>query len=219
MSVFGYPDAPTTAPRKLRRLSHLPAVSTTYLNRNPEAGVDEAAGVAAAQQGYEDGYAEGLARAEAEAAELREGEARRAAAALAALARAIAAVADAERAMKAEIEEAAPKLAFALVETLLGREVLLAVNPGREAIARALTLDQGMQPATVRLHPGDVAALGTIDLARDVNVVADPAVEPGCALVDIGRATLDGQLGTALERVRQVLLGPAPPGSSDDRAA
>ena len=50
---------------------------------------------------------------------------------------------------------------------------------------------------------GGFAASG---LGREVCVVPDPAVEPGGALVEIGKATLDGQLSTALERVRQVLL-------------
>ena len=75
-----------------------------------------------------------------------------------ALAHAVAATEEAERTLRAEIQTAAPKLAFALVETLLGRELALAADPGREAITRVLALDEGMQPATVRLNPADVAA-------------------------------------------------------------
>jgi flagellar assembly protein FliH len=109
--------------------------------------------------------------------------------------------------MRAEIQAAAPKLAFAVVEALLGRELALAANPGREAVARVLALDEGMQPATVRMNPTDIAAFGEDDLGRVVSVVADPAVEPGGAVVEIGRATLDAQLGPAVERVREILLG------------
>ena len=54
---------------------------------------------------------------------------------------------------------------------------------------------------------------------RVVRVVADPAVERGGALVEIGRATLDAQIGSAVERVRQILLGASDDGANDDRAA
>jgi flagellar assembly protein FliH len=218
MTTFGYPDPPTAAPRKLRRLSHSPAVPTSYRSRRSEFEEEDARTAATARQGYDDGYADGLARAEAVAAQQREGEARRVAVALAALSQSVAAVEVAERQMRSEIQAAAPKLAFALLEVLLGREVALAENPGRQAITRVLALDDGTQPAIVRLHPGDVEALGPLDLGRAVTVVADQAVEPGGALVEIGRATLDGQLGPALERVRQILL-PTDPGADDDRAA
>ena len=207
MSVSGHPDPPTTAPRPLRRLSHSPAVPTTYRSRTLEIEAMEAGAAAAVRRGYDDGYAEGLAAAAADAAGIREEEVRRATAALSALSRAVAAAEEAERTMRAEIQAAAPKLAFALVEALLGRELALAANPGREAVARVLALDEGMQPATVRMNPADIAAFGEGDLGRVVSVVADPAVEPGGAVVEIGRATLDAQLGPAVERVREILLG------------
>jgi flagellar assembly protein FliH len=181
-----------------------------------EAEAMEEDAAAAVRQGYDDGYAEGLAAAAAAAAGVRNEEAQRAAGALSALSRAVAAAEEAERTMRAEIQAAAPKLAFALVEALLGRELALAANPGREAVARVLALDEGMQPATVRMNPVDIATLDEGDLGRELNVVADPAVEPGGALVEVGRALLDGQLGPAVERVREILLGP---GAHDDRAA
>jgi len=207
MSVSGHPDPPTTAPRPLRRLSHSPAVPTTYRSRTLEIEAMEAGAAAAVRRGYDDGYAEGLAAAAADAAGIREEEVRRATAALSALSRAVAAAEEAERTMRAEIQAAAPKLAFALVEALLGRELALAANPGREAVARVLALDEGMEPATVRMNPADIAAFGEGDLGRVVSVVADPAVERGGAVVEIGRATLDAQLGPAVERVREILLG------------
>jgi flagellar assembly protein FliH len=219
MSVFGRPDPPTTAPRALRRLSHSPAVPTTYLSRSVELETMEADTAAAVRQGYDDGYAEGLARAAAVADGLRKEEAQRASAALSALTRALAAAEESERQMRAEVQEAAPRLAFALLETLLGRELALAANPGRDAVIRVLALDEGLAPATVRLNPLDMEALDALDLGRALTVVADASVEPGGAVVEVGRATLDGQLGSALERVRQVLLGPDEPRARDDRAA
>jgi flagellar assembly protein FliH len=103
-----------------------------------------------------------------------------------------------------------------VLEELFGRESVLAVDPGRDAIARALALDESMLPAVARLSPGDAAAVG--DLAelspsRLVTVVADPTVEPGGALVEIGSTTIDSQLADALQRVRAVVVGQ----SAEDR--
>jgi flagellar assembly protein FliH len=219
VSGFGQADPPRTTSRVLRRLAHSPAVTTAYLSRNSELESLEADCAAAVRRGYDDGYAEGLARAAADAAGERDKESARAAAALSALQRVIAAAEEANVRMRGEIQAAAPKLAFALLETLLGREVALAANPGLEAVTRVLALDEGGQPATVRLNPTEVDVLGDVDLGRVVSVVADPAVEPGGALVEIGKSTLDAQLGPALERVRQVLVGPTDPQVVDDRAA
>jgi flagellar assembly protein FliH len=206
--------------RTLRRLSQSPVVPTAYVSRNVELEASRADAEAAVRRGYDEGFAEGLARAAAVADEVRREEAQRATAALSALASAIDAAEAAEAHMRAEIQAAAPKLAFALLEALLGRELSVAADPGQEAIVRVLALDEGLQPAVVRLHPGDVARLGTVDLGRVVNIVADPLVEPGGALVEIGRATLDGQLGPAVERVRRILLDSSGPGTrDDDRAA
>jgi flagellar assembly protein FliH len=219
MSVFGYPDPPTTSPRALRRLSHSPVVPTTYLSRTVDLEAVEAEAAAAVRRGYDEGYAEGLARAATVAAGLQMEESQRVAGALSALSCALAATEESERRLRGEIEAAAPKLAFSLLEALLGRELVLAATPGRDAITRVLALDEGLEPATVRLNPADVATLEALDLGRVLHVVADPSVESGGAVVEVGRAVLDGQLRSALERVRRVLLGPAEPEASDDRAA
>ena len=116
----------------------------------------------------------------------------------------------------ADLERSVPQFAFALLEELFGRESVLAVDPGRDAIARALALDEGMQPAVARLSPGDAAVIGDLDdlsPSRQLTVVADPTVEPGGALVEVGSTTIDSQLTHALERVRAVVVGP----SGEDR--
>ncbi len=43
--------------------------------------------------------------------------------------------------------------------------------------------------------------------SRLLTVVADPTVEPGGALVEVGATTIDSQLSRALERVRAVIVG------------
>jgi flagellar assembly protein FliH len=213
------PDPAITPPRALRQLGHLPAVTTSYASRDLDLGTLDTLAEAAARRGYDDGYAAGLAAAAVEGTRARAEESRRATEACAALAQAVAAVHDVEQGMRADVEHAVPTFAFALLEALLAREVQLSVNPAREAIVRALSLDQGTQPVTVRLHPADVDLIGDIPSSREVCVIADAVVEPGGALVEVDEATLDGQLGSALERVRRVLFGPEEPGVGDDRAA
>lgn len=197
-------------------------VATTYVSRSEALDAGAARAVAAEGRGYDEGYAKGLADATEEAERHREHSVRRVDQALGALARALETAREGDQRARDEIQHAAPKLAFALLEELLARELALAANPGREAITRVLALDEGLEPATVRLNPGDVEALGdlsAIDFGREVVVVADDAVEAGGALVEIGAATLDAQLNAALARVRAILLGDDDPGADRDRAA
>lgn len=219
MSTFRREDL--LGSRELRRLAHSPAVPTTYASRDTEADLIEVRQSAAVRQGYEDGYAEGLARALSDADQVRGEESRRVETAMAALARAITDMRDADLRSRSEIQRSAPRLAFALVEQLLARELALTLNPGREAIVRILALDEGTLPATVRMNPEDVDKLGEIsdlDLGREVLVLADPAVEIGGALVEIGSTTFDGQLDTALERVKNVLFGSVESDAGYDQA-
>jgi flagellar assembly protein FliH len=219
VTVFDYAEQPRTAPRALHRLLHSPAVPTTYTSRRPDLETIEEISAAAARQGYDAGFAEGLARATTEAAERREEMSQQVAASVAVLSHAVSAAQQAAAQVRAEVEAAAPKLAFALLEAMLGRETQLADAPGRDAITRVLALNEGAEPVLVRLHPVDMGALDGVDLGRDVRLVADPAIEPGGALAEIGSGILDGQLGAALDRVKKILFGSAGPGVDDDRAA
>ena len=111
--------------------------------------------------------------------------------------------------LDSEMRTTIPMVAFNLLERLLGRELELAVNPGRDAVARAMSLDDSDLTAVIRLNPRDLEKLGEIsDLTsgREVSLIPDSGVEPGGALVDLGGATVDAQIGAALERVRNVLV-------------
>ena len=159
---------------------------------------------------YEAGYADGCRDAGAAANEAERNRLARVDSAVAALARSTEAHRLAYEERCNELEGAVPHFTFELLEALFGREALLAVDPAREAVVRALTLDESALPAVVRLHPDDAATVGDLtDLApsRSLTVVADSAVEPGGALVEVGSTTIDSQLSRALERVRVVLLG------------
>ena len=161
-------------------------------------------------RGYEAGYADGQRDAETAARDAERASVARVDNAVAALSRSVDAARSAYEERSAELESAVPRFAFELLEALFGRESVLAVDPGREAVARALALDESSLPAVARLSPDDADTIGELaDLApsRPLTVVADPTVEPGGAMVEIGSTTIDSQLSRALERVRAVIVG------------
>lgn len=227
MSVFKRSESVATSTRELRRLAHATVVPTTYTSLpgvservGPDAPSDERA------TGYAEGYAEGYARgAEAARADVereRREEASRRATALAALEAAASEVREAGARARDELFEAASRVAFALVEELLAHELSVSLNPGRDALVRTLAADEGSGPATAYLNPEDLARLGevaTLHLGREVTLVADAAVARGGARVEIGDTVLDGQITTALERVREVLARAGVAGATGDRAA
>ena len=163
------------------------------------------------EAGYEAGFADGRREAEREARDAERAVMARVDRAVAALDRSTAAARSAYEERSAELERAVPGFAFDLLEALFGRESELAIEPGRDAIARALALDESTLPVVARLSPGDADTIGDVaDLAgsRTLTVVADAAVEPGGALVEIGSTTIDSQLSPAIERVRALIAGP-----------
>ena len=196
----------------VRRRPSDPGVPIEYavLSHASEAG-DGAE--AARDAGFQAGFAEGLEAARTQAAEAARRDRASVQQALGALADASGAAAATFAERRGELEHSVTAFAFELVETLVGRELALATEPGRDAVARALAADDTGLPATVRLHPDDTEALRGVDEdalagSRELTIVADASVTPGGALVLIGGSTIDSQLSTALQRVRDVLLGP-----------
>ena len=163
-----------------------------------------------ADRGYEAGYADGRRDAEAAARAAERASVARVESAVTALGRSVDAAGSAYEERSAQLEDAVPRFAFELLEALFGRESALAADPGREAVARALALDESYLPAVARLSPDDADTIGDLaDLApsRSLTVVADPTIEPGGAMVEIGSTTIDSQLSRALERVRALIIG------------
>ena len=179
----------------------------------------QAAVAAGLAQGHTEGYAAGLAiaaveaeraaaqvRCEAEAAE-RQRDAHLARA-VDLLLTAAQAFATQEQVVLADVEDTVVELALSIAGTVLDRELATRTDPGADAIARALALAPADCPATVRLHPDDVLALGDligVAQGRDLVVVADPAVEPGGCVAEAAGRQVDAQVGPALARVAAVL--------------
>jgi flagellar assembly protein FliH len=92
----------------------------------------------------------------------------------------------------------------ALAAAVVGREP----STGIDVLTRALALVPGKVAVTARLHPDDLATLDPPD-HPSVTLQADPTVERGGCVLDLPDATIDTQVGPALERARAALLGDA----------
>jgi flagellar assembly protein FliH len=170
-------------------------------------------------EGYRAGYEEGLKAADAAVAEAeraataRLGEVqaaweRRLASATAAMGAAARQLEEVSRPAADELRDSVLGVVLTLVEDLLGRELALADSPALDAVRRALTLCPSDAPATVRVHPDDLAEIADEALAElpdTVRVVGDPSVERAGAVAESGTRRVDAQLGAALERVQAVL--------------
>ena len=191
-------DAPA-APEWDGRDRRAPSVPEKWDGRERRSGQEL---VSAREEFFKEGYEAGRRDAERESGTAR-ADLERARAALL-LARVQLDAQRAEALAVAEDEIAA--LAFSVAESVLQRELELAAEPGREAVARALALVPAEADVIVRLHPDDASQVGPIaDESRRVVIVADPAIERGGCIADAGACRIDTQVGTALARVRSIL--------------
>lgn len=179
--------------------------------------VVDAADSAARAQGYAMGWAEGRRAALAHAEADREERARahdavhaRAVDEVARTADGLVRAADRLHAESSAHRDAlaatAVDLALQVAEAVLGRELQIAADPGRDALRRALAAVPEPGPVTVRLNPDDLAALGPDALEGRVTVRADPTLARGDAVAETDTCSVDATVAAALARVREVLL-------------
>ena len=160
--------------------------------------------------GYADGYQAGnetAAAAALVAAEERDTKLREA---LAALTTAADECNDRQAASIADMERTIVDAVFDLAQTLLGRELSVTRTPGRDALARALSMVRDRGNVTARMNPADIETIGDLaELApgRVITIVADPNVEPAGCILEAGAMRVDAQLGPALARAKRALLG------------
>jgi flagellar assembly protein FliH len=183
----------------------------------PPAEVDPAVAAAEEQRGYDDGYRAGMAEGLATGRAAMAAESAAAVAGLEAAARALVdAAADLRRRQALELtglEDALARAAVDLASAIVGRELQVSASPGADALARALALTPAGCTAVARLHPADAEALQeTADDIADVTpgtltLIADPAIERGGCILEVGDSRIDAQLGPAIDRVRAALLG------------
>lgn len=110
-----------------------------------------------------------------------------------------------------EMEDQVVELAVQLGEELVGAELRGCDEPVRGALARAMSLIPDRGDLVVRVHPEDASPAGDAlasmagAAGRSTAIVADPGVEPGGCIVDVGSCRVDAQIGPALQRLRVVL--------------
>lgn len=107
-----------------------------------------------------------------------------------------------------DIERSVATMAVQVAEVLVGRHLELGKWSALEAVQRALALAPRQSAAIVRLHPDSTLELPDVSGAVPggaVTIVADPSIEIGGCIVEVGNRTIDAQLGPALQRLREVL--------------
>jgi flagellar assembly protein FliH len=175
----------------------------------PSAPVDPAVARAEERRGYDDGFQAGLAEGLAAGRTAAAAESAAMTARLEALGRALVEAAEDLRHRQAleltGLEDGLARTALDLAAAVVGRELQLSAAPGADALARALALVPAGCVAVARLHPDDAASVG--DVSGALTVIADPAIEPGGCILEVGDSRIDAQLGSALDRVRAALLG------------
>lgn len=199
-------------------LSPLPSddwTDTNELARTVLGDLAETARAQAQAQGYAVGWAQGRRDAQA-AAQLtaqqveeahRAAEARREDEHQAAV-RALRLAAEQVRGLLTElctsVAEQSTDLAWALTETLVGREVEVA--SAADVVRRVLDVLPATPTATVRLHP-DVAGSDAVSdlVSLGLDIVADAGLGRADALVESAGTVADLRVSSALDRVRKAL--------------
>ena len=160
--------------------------------------------------GYADGYQAGNEKAASAALHAAEERDTLLRAALAALTTAAEECNARQAASIADMERTIVDAVFDLAQTLLGRELSVTRTPGRDALARALSMVRDHGNVTARMNPADIESIGDLaELApgRVITIVPDAGVEPAGCIVEAGAMRVDAQLGPALERAKRALLG------------
>jgi flagellar assembly protein FliH len=189
-----------------RPIDELPPLGAAFVDPGAAIAYDDAH-----QQGYAAGLAEGRCRGEAQGrADATEHVMAEAHAALDAIVAATAALRDRDIAGMATLSEFAVDLALDLARTIVGREIDTAIDPGRDALVRALAVAPPAGDVVARLHPEDLATLGGVDQlvdGRELRLVADPSVGRGGCTLDAGPSHVNATIEAAIERVRAELTG------------
>jgi flagellar assembly protein FliH len=167
----------------------------------------------AQQEGFEQGYADGMARAQAEATAARAQLDQQFMSAMTALMGAANQLRSREASSLHHVADQAAGLALQIAEQVIARELAAATDPGRDAIARAMALAPEDGDIRIHLHPDDLTALGPVeDLApgRSIALVPDASVQSGGCLLHVGAARIDAQIPAALARIAELLVSEVP---------
>lgn len=124
----------------------------------------------------------------------------------------------AERArLRAEAERDVVRIALAIAHKILRREVRIDPHVGLGLVKAALEAVGAREMRVVRTHPALAqplaAGLAQLGAPENVQVVADPSLEPGGLLVETSRGEVDASLETQFEEISSGLLQAVSPGA------
>lgn len=116
-----------------------------------------------------------------------------------------------------EVESALIETALELAQAVIGFELEDTETSARRAFERALSQADETETRTVRMHPADVLALnstvsgsmfGSATAALPgVDLVSDPTLSRGDAVVEFSDGFLDARLASSFARARAALTG------------
>jgi flagellar assembly protein FliH len=108
-----------------------------------------------------------------------------------------------------EAEEDVVALALAIARRILHRELTIAPEALLGIVKAALEKIEAREVHRVRIRPEDALAvkqfLDKMGLPQRVEVVADPGLERGAAILDSGRGALDASVETQLSEIERGL--------------
>src|SRR5205085_10871668 len=111
--------------------------------------------------------------------------------------------------LRRQTEMDAVRLSVAIARRVLRRE--LTVDPAaiEGLVGAALERLQSQESSRVRLHPDHVpalsAALDRLGMSAKVEIIADPAQEPGAAIFEMPRGNLDASMDSQLREIERGL--------------
>ncbi|MDO5672855.1 MAG: FliH/SctL family protein [Actinomycetaceae bacterium] len=104
-----------------------------------------------------------------------------------------------------EMKDALALAAIELAEALLGAELSSSDTGAKAALKRALNIAEAKDIVRVRMNARDIAVLEASGVESPVELVADPAMEPGDAISEMPEGFLDARLSSALQRAKAAL--------------
>ncbi len=110
--------------------------------------------------------------------------------------------------METEVYRHSVDLALELTALLIGREVEVAENPGRDGLIRCLRAGPPDGHLTVRMHPDDASGLRDAEellRGRSYEIARDASVAKGDVSVEYANGAISSRLQAALARVAEVL--------------
>ena len=155
------------------------------------------------REAHEAGYSEGEAAGKAQG----EDDVR---AAVQRLADSIAAVDEYRSRLYRQTEVDAVRLSVAIARRVLRRELTVDPSAIEGLVSAALQRLQSQETCRVKMHPDYIPALSAaiehMGMSAKVEVVADPAQEPGAAIFEMPRGNLDASIDSQLREIERGLV-------------